>query len=361
MSRVRFDEIEKDIAKVRTTIGDADQRRKMLDERLAKLLGGQPLQQIEIDTADSDFEAVTRNSEAAQANIAALIYGLAEITRAFGSEFAQMSKPTFGEQLVGIFSKRKAEEMRATRVRQADIRTNLNELIRKSDLISSILQEQLAQIDARLGTTREGLAKVQDRSVEIAREIDDISRQLDEAGPKVAEIDSRLEEASGEQRKLTEQEWAAAVELYNTLQSRHQEKVAVQQSLERYAAQYANYIESLTKQAAAQRTMIEKLKIDTEQRSVMYDALVESIRTAEQQNVAHRIDDVGRETDAQADAMITQIGISAENRIAGMLESHEVFMKRTAEVRKKGEIQNAEFARRFASILEKVQSGRYVE
>ena len=35
MIRVRLDEIEKDIAKVRTTIGDADSRRKMLDERLA--------------------------------------------------------------------------------------------------------------------------------------------------------------------------------------------------------------------------------------------------------------------------------------------------------------------------------------
>ena len=33
-----------------------------------------------IDTADNDFEAVLKNNDAAQANIAALIYGLDEIT-----------------------------------------------------------------------------------------------------------------------------------------------------------------------------------------------------------------------------------------------------------------------------------------
>jgi hypothetical protein len=361
MNKVRFDEIEKDISAAREAIQESGTKQQTIDERLTKLLGETQLRPVEIDTADSDFQAVARNNEAAQANIAALIYGLDEITKTFGEEFAAMSQPTFGEQLIGMFSKRKSEEMKSTRVREADIRTNLNELIRKSDLISTILREQLAVVDERLGSTRVGLEKVQERGVEVAREIEEIARQLDEAGPKVAEIDSRLADATGEDRKRIEQERAAAVETYNTLQSRQQEKTAVQQSLERYAAQYANYIESLTKQAAAQRTMIEKLKIDTEQRSVMYEALVESIRTSEQQNIAHRIDDVGRETDAQADAMITQIGISAENRIAGMLESHELFMKRTAEVRKKGEIHNAEFARRFATILEKVNTGKYVE
>ena len=264
MNKIRFDEIEKDISKTREVIHEASAKQETIDDRLGKLLGETQLRPVEIDTADSDFQAVTRNNEAAQANIAALIYGLDEITKTFGEEFASMSQPTVGEQVVGFFSKRKSEEMKSTRVREADIRTNLNELIRKSDLISTILQEQLAVVEDRLGSTKTGLGKVQERSVEVAREIDGIAKQLDEAGPKVAEIDGRLADATGEARKRIEQERAAAVETYNTLQSQQQEKSAVQQSLERYAAQYANYIESLTKQAAAQRTMIEKLKIDTE-------------------------------------------------------------------------------------------------
>lgn len=359
--KVRFSDIENDISKTREAVARSGTVTSSMEDRLKKILGDQTLREVAIDTNDADFEAVLKNNEAAQANIATLIYGLDEITQAFGKEFSAMAQPTTQEKVIGWFSRRKSEELRSDRIKNADIQDNLNELIRKSDVISTLLQEQLAVIDDRLVKTKEGFGKVNERAVEVAREIDDISAKLDAAGPIVAEIDARLADATGATRKEIETERAAAVENYNTLQSLRQEKVASQQSLERYAAQYQNYVESLTKQGAAQRTLIEKLKIDTEQRTVMYDALVQSIRTAEQQNIAHRIDDVGRETDAQADAMITQIGISAENRIVGMLTSHESFMKRTADVRKKGEIANAEFSRRFAGILDKVNSGKYVE
>jgi hypothetical protein len=93
----------------------------------------------------------------------------------------------------------------------------------------------------------------------------------------------------------------------------------------------------------------------------MYDALAQSIKTSTQQNIAHRIDDVGRATDAMAEEMITQHGISAENRIVGMLESHDIYMKRTQAVRKKGEIANDQFAARFAKVLEKVDTGKYAD
>ncbi len=360
MAKIRFDEIEKNLEGVRIEIADSVEKQQQIDERLNKILGETELKEVVVDTADADFEAVMKNSEAAQANIAALIHGLDEITRAFGSEFEQMSKPTFGETMMGWFSKRKSEEMRSARVREADIRTNLNELIRKSDVIRTLLEEQLAILDDRNDRTRSAHSSVLDRARELAGEIDGLQGRLDELGPNIAEIDARLADATGEALKAIEAERAQAAIDYNDAQAKLQELTAVQQSLERYAAQYENYVESLTKQSAAQRTLIHKLEIDTEQRSVMYDALTESIRTSEQQNVAHRIDDVGRETDAQADAMMTQIGISSENRIVGMMESHEIFMKRTAEIRKKGEIANAEFTRRFSEILEKVDTGKYV-
>lgn len=360
-SKVRFDDIEQDISNTRKKIRETAAKTSSIDDRLQKILNGAQLREVSIDTSDDDFEAVLKNNEAAQGNIAALIYGLDEITQGFGKEFSAMAQPTAKEKIIGFFSKRKSEELRSDRVKNASIQENLNELIRKSDVISTLLQEQLAVIEDRRTKTIEGHEKVNLRQIEVANEIEDISRQLDAAGPLVEDLQSRLADASGAARKEIESELAKAVENYNTLQSLRQEKVASQQSLERYAAQYKNYVESLTKQAAAQRTLITKLKIDTEQRTVMYDALVQSIRTSEQQNIAHRIDDVGRETDAQADAMITQIGISSENRIAGMLTSHEAFMLRTAEVRKKGEIANAEFARRFEGILQKVNTGKYVE
>lgn len=359
--KVRFSDIEQDITAVRSTIEASASKQDMIDKRLSKILGAATLKEIAIDTDDDDFEAVHRNNEAAQANIASLIHGLDEITQAFGKDFSSMAQPTIGERVMGVFSKRKSEEMKSSRIRNADIRQNLNELIRKSDVIETLLQEQLAVIDDRLGKTKEGIRSVQERAQVVARELEALAAKIDEAGPKVAEIDARLEDATGEERKKIEAERTQAVEEYVSLQAKQQEQAAVQQSLERYSSQYSNYIESLTKQSAAQRTLIEKLKIDREQRSVMYDALVQSIKTSEQQNIAHRIDDVGRATDAMAEEMITQHGISAENRIAGMLESHEIFMKRTQEVRKKGQIANDQFLRRFGAVLEKVDTGRYAD
>ena len=296
-----------------------------------------------------------------QANIASLVYGLDEITRTFGDEFKTMSQSTFGETLMGIFSRKRAEEMKTDRIRNADIRSNLNSLIDKSDVIKSLLQEQLGVLGDRLENSKVAQKSVLDRAQETARQIEDQEAQLDALGPQIAEIDGRLVDLSGEELKSVESQRSDLVNQYNESTAKKQELVAVQQSLERYASMYANYVESLAKQKAAQQTLISKLEIDTEQRSIMYDALVESLRTAAQQNVGHRIDDVGRETDAQAEEMITQIGISSENRIVSMMEAHETYMKRTADVRKKGEIANQEFARRFSEIVKKVDSGRYVE
>jgi hypothetical protein len=361
MSNVKFGEIEQDIQSTRKEIEKIRSGQDIIDERLGQILGSDPLQSVEIDVNDSDFGAVLVNEEHMQANIASLVYGLDEITRTFGDEFKTMSQSTFGESLISIFSKKKSEEMKTSRIRNADIRSNLNSLIEKSDVIKSLLQEQLAVLGDRLETSKGAQMSVLDRAQTTAREIEEQTELLDVLAPKIAEIDGRISELTGENLKAIEGERTGYVNEYNEATAKKQELVAVQQSLERYAAMYANYVESLAKQKAAQQTLISKLEIDTEQRTIMYDALVESLRTASQQNVGHRIDDVGRETDAQAEEMITQIGISSENRIVSMMEAHETYMKRTAEVRKKGEIANQEFARRFSEIVKKVDSGRYVE
>jgi len=39
--------------------------------------------------------------------------------------------------------------------------------------------------------------------------------------------------------------------------------------------------------------LINKLQTDTKQRVVLYDALTKSLKTAQQQDVAHRINEIG--------------------------------------------------------------------
>ena len=361
MSKVRFEEIERGIAETRARIGETNATQAAIDERLRQVIGEQQLQTVDVDTTDQDFRAVVENQAKMQGNIASLVYGLDEITKTFGSEFKTLSDSTFGEKMMSIFSRQKAEEMKAQRVRNADIRTNLNQLIQKSEVIRGLLEEQLAIVDDRLDASKTGQASVLEQAKQTAAAIEEIDLRLDELGPKVAELDGRIADATGEALKALQAERADVVNAYNEATAKKQELVATQQSYERYAAIYSNYVESLAKQKAAQQTLITKLGIDTEQRTIMYDALVESLRTSAQQNIAHRIDDVGRETDAQAEAMVTQIGISSENRIVSMMEAHEVYMQRTAAIRQKADIANAEFARRFGEIVKKVETGKYVE
>ena len=361
MSRVKFAEIEHDIQSTKIKIGNIRSGQSSIDQRLQDVLGTEPLSAIEIEVTDNDFEAVVENEEKLQDNIASLIYGLDEIARTFGDEFKSMSESTFAEKLISIFSKKKAEEMKAKRIYHADMRTNLNQLIRKSDTIKGLLEEQLAIIGDRLESSKTAQKRVLKKGQASASSIEKITELFDDLGPKIAEIDGRIGELTGAELKALEIERTDYVNRYNAATAKKQELVVVQQSLERYAAMYTNYVESLAKQKAAQQTLISKLSIDTEQRSIMYSALAESLRTSSQQNMAHRIDDVGRETDAQAEAMITQIGISSENRIMSMMETHDNYIRRTATVRQKGEIANQEFARRFSEIVKKVDSARYVD
>lgn len=361
MARAKFDELERGIAQTRTQVEQINSTQSTLDERLGAVLGQNQMATIEVNISDQDFKAVVENEDKLQGNIASLVYGLDEITQTFGSEFKSMSESTFMEKLTGIFSRRRSEEMKTSRIRNADIRSNLNNLIEKSEVIRTLLEEQLAVIDDRLDKSKTAQADVLDRAQVTARTIEETDAMLDELGPKISAIDAQIADSSGEALKALQGDRAELANAYNEAAAKKQELVATQQSFERYGSIYANYVESLAKQKAAQQTLISKLTIDTEQRTIMYDALVESLRTSAQQNIGHRIDDVGRETDAQAEAMITQIGISSENRIVSMMEAHEIYMKRTADIRQKADHANAEFARRFGEIVKKVEAGKYVE
>jgi len=361
MAKIKTADIEKDLAKTREAATQFAQKSAAIDTRLSKAFDPGKMEAVEADIADADFSALNKNSRNFEANIATMIYGLDEVTKAFGAEFKQMSVQTKGEKVMSIFSRRKAEEMRTSRVRSTDIRGSMNELISKSNVIQGLLSEQLAVIVDRLSKTSEAHGRVMQQAIETSHEIETLNARLDEISPRVGEIQGRLDEAVGEERQRIEDEIRVARQDYNEVSTKLQSKTAEQQSLQRYAKQYATYVDSLTKQKAAQETLIAKLRIDTEQRTNLYDALAESLRTSTQQDVAHRIDEVGRETDAQAEELMLQVGSSSQNKIVGMMEAHDAYMRRSEEVARKGQVAHADFERRFAEIVSKVDAGRYAQ
>ena len=105
--------------------------------------------------------------------------------------------------------------------------------------------------------------------------------------------------------------------------------------------------------------LINKLQTDTKQRVVLYDALTKSLKTAQQQDVAHRINEIGSQTDREAQAAMAAIGSATQHRMADMMEAHEdnmVFARKVLEEKAKSD---ERFARRFAKVVEKHDKNLY--
>jgi low affinity Fe/Cu permease len=105
--------------------------------------------------------------------------------------------------------------------------------------------------------------------------------------------------------------------------------------------------------------LINKLQTDTRQRVVLYDALTKSLKTAQQQDVAHRINEIGVKTDQEAQAAMAGIGSATNQRMAEMMEAHEdqmVFARKVLAEKAKAD---ERFARRFQAIVEKHDKNLY--
>jgi len=135
--------------------------------------------------------------------------------------------------------------------------------------------------------------------------------------------------------------------------------LAKSQTLERYIEKGKTWIDSLQNQAATQMVLINKLQTDTKQRVVLYDALSKSLKTAQQQDVAHRINEIGVKTDQEAQTAMAAIGAATNNRMAEMLEAHEDHMVFAREVLEQKAKADERFMRRFAKIVEKHDKNLY--
>ena len=138
-----------------------------------------------------------------------------------------------------------------------------------------------------------------------------------------------------------------------------QVKLAKSQTLERYIEKGKTWIDSLQNQAATQMVLINKLQTDTKQRVVLYDALTKSLKTAQQQDVAHRINEIGVKTDQEAQTAMAGIGAATNARMADMLEAHEDHMVFARDVLEQKAKADERFARRFEAIVKKHDSNAY--
>lgn len=315
---------------------------------------------IAIDIENASLDDVHAHTELMNANIAELIMGLDDVTSAFSQDFEQLRSKTGWESFVGIFSATKAESLRGERIKTASIDDKLQDLISKSDVITRLLQGQLETLNEQKEKVQSNLASTLDEREFTVGDLESLKAEILAMDPKIIELENKIgSEQDAAKRTKLETQLADLNSKYNEMVQNEQVKLAKSQTLERYIEKGKTWIDSLQNQAATQMVLINKLETDTKQRVVLYDALTKSLKTAQQQDVAHRINEIGVETDKEAQASMAAIGTATNQRMADMMEAHEdhmVFAREVLEAKAKAD---ERFARRFEKIVEKHDKNAY--
>ncbi len=315
---------------------------------------------ISVDIENASLEDVHTHTDAMNANIAELIMGLDDVTSQFSKEFDEMRSKTGWERVVGVFAKAKAESMRQERMRTASVDDKLQDLISKSDVIVQLLQGQLDVLNEQKQKVETNLTGTLEEREAVVAELETVRAEVAGMDPKIIELENKISvEQDAAARTRLETELAELNTRYNELVQDEQVKLAKSQTLERYIEKGKTWTDSLQNQAATQMVLINKLQTDTKQRVVLYDALTKSLKTAQQQDVAHRINEIGVKTDQEAQTAMAAIGSATNTRMAEMMEAHEghmVFAREILEAKAKAD---ERFARRFEKIVEKHDKNLY--
>jgi hypothetical protein len=319
-------------------------------------------QGVTLDVENATLEDVHKHTDLMNANIAELIMGLDDVTAGFSQEFSEMRTKTGMESFIGIFSSAKAESMRQERMRSASVDDKLQDLISKSDVIVKLLQGQLDLLNTQKTRVEGNLAGTLTEREETVGALEAVRAEVAALDPRLIELENKIAvETDAAARTKLETELATLNAKHNALVQDEQVKLAKSQTLERYIEKGKTWVDSLQNQAATQLVLINKLQTDTKQRVVLYDALTSSLKTAQQQDVAHRINEIGVKTDQEAQTAMAAIGAATNDKMADMLEAHEghmVFARAILEQKAKAD---ERFARRFATIVEKHDKNAYGE
>ncbi|MDE0784480.1 MAG: hypothetical protein OSB34_15030 [Planktomarina sp.] len=315
---------------------------------------------ISLDIENASLEDVHAHSELMNANIAELIMGLDDVTSAFSKDFDKMRSKTKMESVVSWFSGSKSDSMREERMRSASVDDKLQDLISKSDVITKLLQGQLTTLNEQKANVETNLIGTLNERELTLTELETVRTDILSLDPEIITLESKVSvEQDAVARSRLESELAGLNSRYNEMVQTEQVKLAKSQTLERYIEKGKTWTDSLQNQAATQMVLINKLETDTKQRVVLYDALSKSLKTAQQQDVAHKINEIGVKTDQEAQTAMAAIGSATNARMADMLEAHDdhmVFANKVMEQKAKAD---ERFVRRFQKIVEKHDSNQY--
>ena len=314
----------------------------------------------DLDFAKSSLDSVQVEATQLDANIATLINALDDITAEIGSDFTVMREKTGWEKFAGVFSSKYSESIRIDRIRNSSITDKLNDIIVKSNAIEKILIEQLVVLKAEYENVKTTLDTTLQERVGTTKSLDEVREEISQVMPILEDLYQQIQDST-DSTSRTELEKQMQVHENQRQELENDEKTLLSQSqeYERYIEIGKGYVESIHKQISTQNVLINKLKTDTEKRTVYYQATGHSIKTAEQQAIGHKINELAVDTDEKAFKIVSGIGHAANNKMIEMLESQEALMARLGEMDKKSRIANDAFTRKFEKVIDKHEGANY--
>lgn len=315
---------------------------------------------LDIDLDNAKLSEVKSTQNALNQNIVTCIIGLDEISGKFGSQFASMQERTGLEKFVRFFNKNSSEEMRTERIKKADISENLQDLISQSDQIVDILTESEKTLVSEMETGADNLTKTVNLRKEVVDEHLEVQNKVENLIDQVTKLENQIEqELDPQKRTQMDKDLVAINSVYNETHREEQVLLAKSQTLENYVQKNQMHMESLEKSLSAQQVLINKIKIDTAQRTILYEQYQQTLKISTQQEIAHQINEIGTETDHAIQQGMAQAGHAAANQVIDMLEGHNDIMQANAELNQKSKKATDRFLARFSTQIDRHNSGQY--
>ena len=250
----QINESQKQVAEAQSKISELTSR---IETARQKMAAGTD---ISVDIENASLEDVHAHTELMNANIAELIMGLDDVTSAFSKDFDEMRSKTTMESVVGWFSGAKADSMREERMRTASVDDKLQDLISKSDIITKLLQGQLATLNEQKTKVETNLTGTLDEREATVGELEQVRADILAIDPQIITLEGKISvEQDAAKRTKLESELAGLNTKYNEMVQMEQVKLAKSQTLERYIEKGKTWVDSLQNQAATQMVLINKL------------------------------------------------------------------------------------------------------
>lgn len=338
----------------KTQVHQATQELVNVTEKLSQGLS------IDIDLDNAKLSQVKETQDALNQNIVTCIMALDEVSNKFGSQFQSMQEKTGFEKFVGLFSSSYSNEVRSERIQKADISENLQELLTQSNQIIDILVNSEKTLKSEITTGEANL----DKTVRLREEVvgdhlavqEKVRNMLDD----ITALEDKIKhEADPEKRTSMETRLVEMNTEYNAIHREEQVLLSQSQTLENYVRKNQMHLESLQKSLSAQQVLINKIQTDTAQRVVLYEQYQQTLKISSEQQVAHKINEIGTETDEIIQKGMAQAGHAAENQVLEMLEGHNEIMMKNDELRAQSQKATERFLARFSDQIQKHDSGQY--